>query len=131
MSEVVAAVSWRAALVPGERCRFERDSVEVSPKWWCNVKQLRVMKVEAQMVNPSTCSSRISIDIPLHEIPGVNTPTHSSLSLSVMGLIWCLNLEIGRLHLISIWKISQGFLKPSVQISLGATKSMRKSGESR
>lgn len=83
MSEVVAAVSWRAALVPGGRCRFEGDAIGVSPKWWCNVKQLRVMKVEAQMVNPSTCSSRISIDIPLHEIPGVNTPTLSSLSLSV------------------------------------------------
>lgn len=95
MSDAVAAVSWRAALVPGGQCRFERHSVEVSPKWWCNVKQLRVMKVKAQMVNPCTCSSRISIDIPLHEIPGVNTPTLSSLCVCVWWAwfsVWILKL---------------------------------------
>lgn len=30
------------------------------------------MKIDAQMVNPTTYSSRISTDIPLYEIPGVN-----------------------------------------------------------
>ncbi|KAH6791175.1 hypothetical protein C2S51_006181 [Perilla frutescens var. frutescens] len=71
MSEVAAAApSCRAALIPGGRSRFKRDSVNLSLNWRCNVKQFRVTKIGAQMVNPSTYSSRISTDIPLYEIPG-------------------------------------------------------------
>ncbi|KAH6774549.1 hypothetical protein C2S52_002476 [Perilla frutescens var. hirtella] len=71
MSELAAAApSCRTALIPGGRSRFKRDSVNLSLNWRCNVKQFRVTKIGAQMVNPSTYSSRISTDIPLYEIPG-------------------------------------------------------------
>lgn len=84
MSEVAAAPSCRAALVSGGLPRFKRDSVISSPKWQCNVKQLKVLKIEAQTAKPSTYSSRISTDIPLYEIPGVKIPPFFiSLSLSL------------------------------------------------
>ena len=42
------------------------------------------MKIDAQMVNPTTYTSRISTDIPLYEIPGVNLH-FLLLSLSLCG----------------------------------------------
>ncbi|KAK4417640.1 hypothetical protein Salat_2176700 [Sesamum alatum] len=75
MGEVAAAApSCRNALLPGGASHFKIYPLKQSAKWQCNVlrveKRLRVMKVEAQMVNPSTYSSRISTDIPLYETPG-------------------------------------------------------------
>ncbi|XP_011098659.1 uncharacterized protein LOC105177275 isoform X2 [Sesamum indicum] len=74
MGEVAAAQSCRNALLPGH---FKVYPLKLSAKWQCNVgKRLRVMKVEAQMVNPSTYSSRISTDIPLYETPGEEWRVH-------------------------------------------------------
>ncbi|KAI3452274.1 hypothetical protein Pfo_008939 [Paulownia fortunei] len=76
MSEVAAAPSCRNALSPGGPSRFKVHPLKQNLKWQCNVlsveKKVRLMKVEAQMVNPSTYSSRISTDIPLYEIPGAS-----------------------------------------------------------
>ncbi|KAL0377562.1 UNVERIFIED_CONTAM: hypothetical protein Sradi_3061700 [Sesamum radiatum] len=71
MGDVAAAQSCRNALLPGGASHFKRYPLKLSAKWQCNVlrveRRSRVMKVEAQMVNPSTYSSRISTDIPLYE----------------------------------------------------------------
>ncbi|KAK4393138.1 hypothetical protein Sango_1784600 [Sesamum angolense] len=76
MGEVAAAQPCRNALLPGGASHFKIYPLKPCAKWQCNVlrveKRLRVMKVEAQMVNPSTYSSRISTDIPLYEIPGAS-----------------------------------------------------------
>ncbi|KAL0350859.1 UNVERIFIED_CONTAM: hypothetical protein Sradi_4235100 [Sesamum radiatum] len=76
MGEVAAAQPCHNALLPGGASHFKIYPLKPSAKWQCNVlrveKRLRVMKVEAQMVNPSTYSSRISTDIPLYEIPGAS-----------------------------------------------------------
>ncbi|KAL3844644.1 hypothetical protein ACJIZ3_002047 [Penstemon smallii] len=73
MSEVAAAPSCRNSLFRGGAYQFEKYPHKQIPKWQCKLlrveKKLRQMKLEAQMVNPSTYSSRISTDIPLYEIP--------------------------------------------------------------
>ncbi|KAL1538733.1 hypothetical protein AAHA92_27441 [Salvia divinorum] len=71
MSEVAPPPSCRAALVPAG---FRRDySARPTLKRQCAAtKPLRLMRMDAQMVNPTTYSSRISTDIPLYEIPGAS-----------------------------------------------------------
>ncbi|KAG8384672.1 hypothetical protein BUALT_Bualt04G0142400 [Buddleja alternifolia] len=73
MSEVAAAPSYQNALLRGGAWHFK--PLKQSLKWEFNVlrveKKLRLMKVGAQMVNPSTYSSRIATDIALVETPGV------------------------------------------------------------
>ncbi|EYU44136.1 hypothetical protein ABFS82_08G025800 [Erythranthe guttata] len=78
MNEFAAAApSCRNVLLPGGASNFRRCPIKLIPKWQCNIsrlgkKQKRSTKVEAQMVNPSTYSSRISTDISLYEIPGAS-----------------------------------------------------------
>ncbi|KAL7100938.1 hypothetical protein ACP275_08G025900 [Erythranthe tilingii] len=78
MNEFAAAApSCRNVLLPGGALNFRRCPINLIPKWQCNISRLgkrqkRNMKVEAQMVNPSTYSSRISTDISLYEIPGAS-----------------------------------------------------------
>ncbi|KAL7100936.1 hypothetical protein ACP275_08G025900 [Erythranthe tilingii] len=82
MNEFAAAApSCRNVLLPGGALNFRRCPINLIPKWQCNISRLgkrqkRNMKVEAQMVNPSTYSSRISTDISLYEIPGDEWRVH-------------------------------------------------------
>ncbi|KAG6398347.1 hypothetical protein SASPL_139805 [Salvia splendens] len=70
MTEVGPPPSCRAALAPAG---FRRDRPILKLKWQGAVtKPLRLMKIDAQIVNPTTYSSRISTDIPLYEIPGAS-----------------------------------------------------------
>ncbi|GFQ07870.1 hypothetical protein PHJA_002931000 [Phtheirospermum japonicum] len=72
MSELTAAAPpCRASLFPGGvPSNLKRYPLNLSPKWEC--KKLRLSKVTAQMVNPSTYSSRICTDIALYETPGAS-----------------------------------------------------------
>ncbi|XP_057769558.1 uncharacterized protein LOC130989593 [Salvia miltiorrhiza] len=71
MTELAAPPSFRPALIPGGLSRF----YSVRPTLKCQytvAKQLRLLKIQAQITNPSTYSSRISTDVPLSEIPGAS-----------------------------------------------------------
>ncbi|KAL8475733.1 hypothetical protein ACS0TY_028406 [Phlomoides rotata] len=77
MSELAPAPapSCRNALISSGSSRYQ--PLNLSLKWQCNVirmeKKLKLVKrIEAQLVNPSTYSSRISTDIALYEIPGAS-----------------------------------------------------------
>lgn len=70
MSDFAAAPPCRSALLPGGAPRYP---LKLSLKRQCNIFRVeRKVKIRAaQMVNPSTYSSRISTDIALYEIAGV------------------------------------------------------------
>ncbi|KAL0332098.1 UNVERIFIED_CONTAM: hypothetical protein Scaly_2111300 [Sesamum calycinum] len=113
MGEVAAAQPCHNALLPGGASHFKIYPLKPSAKWQCNVlrveKRLRVMKVDAQMVNPSTYSSRISTDIPLYEIPGASFDVYLEDKPRVFKAIFPdkrrsqqLNEEEWRVHMLPI-----------------------------